>query len=115
MGETVEDSAYRELWEELGLEARAVHLLGTLPHRTEYVLPKKYRTRDFDAQMHTWVVLRYLHERLPDPTKAPHKEFAEVAWRGHWWLTEHAEDFRVPVFKQVAAELDIQLLVLATA
>jgi putative (di)nucleoside polyphosphate hydrolase len=83
-GETPEDAARRELWEETGLLPEAVRLVAPLPDPVPYDLPhdlvaKMWKGR-FRGQMQHWFHMTYDGPDTAIDLDAHHREFSEWRW-----------------------------------
>ncbi|WP_438956568.1 RNA pyrophosphohydrolase [Cognatiyoonia sp.] len=112
-GEKTLDAAYRELWEETGVEARLVTLEAEssrlipydLPH---HLVPKVWKGR-YKGQEQKWFLFRFHGADTDIEIETEHPEFSE--WR--WMLKEELVDSIVPfkreVYEQVLAEFEDKL------
>ena len=112
-GEKTLDAAYRELWEETGVEARLVTLEAEssrlipydLPHP---LVPKVWKGR-YKGQEQKWFLFRFHGADTDIEIETEHPEFSE--WR--WMLKEELVDSIVPfkreVYEQVLAEFEDKL------
>lgn len=112
-GEKTLDAAYRELWEETGVEARLVTLEAessrlipyNLPH---HLVPKVWKGR-YKGQEQKWFLFRFHGADTDIEIETEHPEFSE--WR--WMLKEELVDSIVPfkreVYEQVLAEFEDKL------
>lgn len=95
-------AAYRELEEETGVQAQDVELIFEKPEWTTYILPKEWtRGRRFAGQRQKWFLFRYLHDGIPDLTRAKDKEFEALDWVDADWLVGHVIAFRKPIYEMV--------------
>lgn len=95
-------AAYRELKEETGLEEQDIELIYEKPEWTTYYLPREWtKGRRFVGQKQKWFLFRYLHDGIPDLSKAKDKEFQELDWVDADWLTGHVIAFRKPIYEMV--------------
>ena len=116
-GEAALEAAYRELWEEVGLQADDVELIGKLPIETQYDFPDyliaRHKAEDgpsyvmkYRGQIHEWFVFRLT---APDARihLDLHHEIEFCAWR--WWPAEeiaaHIVEFKRDAYRSAAAAL----------
>jgi putative (di)nucleoside polyphosphate hydrolase len=98
VGEAPLDTAWRELQEETGLDARHVDLVAEFPTWVAYELPERVR-RDGRrlGQVQRWFTFRVKDDAV-EPTP---DEIEFVAWR--WvdaaWLVDHVVDFRREAYR----------------
>jgi putative (di)nucleoside polyphosphate hydrolase len=113
-GEKPEESLYRELYEEIGLAADDVELLGQTQHWLRYRLPTRYQRRHSSplcvGQKQRWFLLRL---RRPDPdfrfdvTGAP--EFDRWRWVDYWEPIREVIYFKRAVYSRALHELGEQV------
>jgi putative (di)nucleoside polyphosphate hydrolase len=109
--ETPEQALYRELWEEIGLRASDVELIGRTRQWLRYEIPKRFlrqpRDRSFRGQKQIWFLLRLRAEegkvRL-DVSAKP--EFDSWCWVEYWTPLEQIIDFKREVYRRALAELE---------
>ena len=109
-GESPEDSMYRELHEEVGLEKDDVELLGSTQDWLSYRLPEKYLRRGSDplciGQKQRWFVLRLVSadDRVQlDQSETP--EFDRWRWVEFWRPVNEVIYFKRRVYAQALHEL----------
>ena len=109
-GETPEQACYRELEEELGLQASHVVLLGTTPDWLHYLLPKHMVRRGNKplciGQKQRWFLLKLTASedqvRL-DASLEP--EFDAWKWVDYWQPVEQVIYFKREVYQQALSTL----------
>ncbi len=108
--EAPQDALYRELMEELGLEASAVSLLASTGSWFRYRVPKRFRRRsghrEFVGQRQKWYLLRFLGQdediRLDHETTP---EFDQWRWVSYWYPLHCIVDFKRRVYGSAMTEL----------
>lgn len=103
--ETPLEAMYRELAEEIGLQAQHVEVLGSTPGWLRYRLPHRYRRRNQKpeciGQKQVWFLLRFLADdsafRL-DATEPA--EFDQFRWVDFWYPPRHVIAFKRPVYRR---------------
>ena len=108
--ETPEQALFRELWEEVGLEARHVEVLGATRGWLRYKLPKWLRRRQAKSlcvgQKQIWYLLRLRgsdDEVRLDMAETP--EFDGWRWVDYWYPLEEVVAFKREVYKRALKEL----------
>ena len=109
-GESPEQSLYRELREEIGLEQDHVELLGQTERWLRYRLPRRYVRRDqlplCIGQKQRWFLLRLARPDVEfrfDVTGEP--EFDRWRWVDYWQPVREVIYFKRPVYVQALQEL----------
>jgi putative (di)nucleoside polyphosphate hydrolase len=98
-GETPEQAAWRELWEETGLTKRDVRLVDQPPHWTVYEWPEDMRSTDRIGQAHRWFFFEPLADDVvPQPDGS---EFTAWRWMPATDLIECVVEFRRGPYAQV--------------
>jgi len=108
--ETPQEAMYRELTEELGLDAKYVEILGVTKDWLSYHLPpnlRRYSSKPLCiGQTQKWFLLKLLGDdnavRL-DHTDSP--EFASWRWVDYWYPLEEVVAFKKEVYKSALEEL----------
>lgn len=108
-GEAPEAALYRELTEEIGLEAGDVQLLGSTRDWIRYRLPAQYRRRSMPlcvGQKQRWFLLRLTgcEDRIRfDTTDTP--EFDRWRWVSYWTPVQEVIYFKRRVYSRALHEL----------
>ncbi|GAB4393576.1 MAG: RNA pyrophosphohydrolase [Gammaproteobacteria bacterium] len=109
--ETPEAAMYRELREEIGLQACDVELIACTYEWLRYRLPTRYMRRGVEpvviGQKQKWFLLRltastraiYLHRHTPP-------EFECWRWVNYWYPVNHVIYFKRKVYRQALRELE---------
>lgn len=108
--EDPETAMYRELWEETGLKAEHVEILGRTRYWLRYRLPERYIRRDSTpiciGQKQIWFILRLLtsetNVRFDCCTKP---EFDNWRWVEYWHPLNDVVHFKRKVYQKAMAEL----------
>ena len=108
-GETVEQAAYRELFEEVGLRPQNVEVVGRTRHWLRYDVPGKLRSRrtTFRGQKQVWFLMRMLvadDQICLDHSDAP--EFDYWQWVDYWLPPRQVVRFKRTVYQQALSELE---------
>jgi putative (di)nucleoside polyphosphate hydrolase len=109
-GEAAEESLFRELREEIGLEQTDVTVLGSTRHWLRYRLPSCYVRRNARplclGQKQRWYLLRLQRDDAPfrfDVTAEP--EFDRWRWVDYWQPIREVIYFKRPVYTRALHEL----------
>jgi putative (di)nucleoside polyphosphate hydrolase len=110
VGESPEDAVYRELYEEVGVKADGVKVLGQTQHWLHYRLPRHMRrsnsTPGFVGQKQKWFLLE-LH--APEETVSfdmgDKPEFDDWRWVSYYYPIGQVVDFKQDVYRQALVEL----------
>jgi putative (di)nucleoside polyphosphate hydrolase len=113
-GESAEDALYRELLEEVGLEADAVELVASTRGWLRYRLPRRYQRKGQTpvcvGQKQKWYLLRML---APDDAiclDRNHKpEFDRWEWVSYWYPLNQVVFFKREVYRRALKELAVPL------
>ncbi len=108
--ESVEQAAYRELQEEIGLEAAEVEVIGKTSHWLRYRLPAKYLRRNrlpmCIGQKQRWFLfaLRSRHARF-NFARTRDPEFDHFRWANYWEPAREVIYFKRAVYVRALTEL----------
>ncbi|MEX5727591.1 putative (di)nucleoside polyphosphate hydrolase [Rhodovulum iodosum] len=108
-GETPEAAALRELWEETGVSADLVEVVGRTSDWVHYDLPpdllgKLWKGR-YRGQKQIWFLMRFLGTDAQINIATEHPEFVEWAWLDPAHLVESIVPFKRDVYAHVVGEL----------
>ena len=108
--ETPEEALYRELYEEVGLEADAVRLVARTRGWLRYRLPERLRRRDssssFIGQKQKWFLLRLLGDDRDVRVSVSEKpEFDAWRWVSYWYPVGQVVAFKQQVYRRALKEL----------
>ncbi len=107
--ETPEDTLYRELYEEVGLEPQHVKLLGKTKRWLTYRLPRKYMRFHSKplciGQKQKWFLLeiRGAEEEI-NFNRVGNPEFDRWKWVDYWYPIGHVIEFKSKVYKHALEE-----------
>jgi putative (di)nucleoside polyphosphate hydrolase len=118
-GETPLQAMYRELEEEIGLQADHVRLLGRTRDWLRYDVPEKWMRRarggelgaalgraGYRGQKQIWFLLRMLGRDCDVKLRASgHPEFDAWRWHDYWVPVDTVIDFKREVYRQALLEL----------
>lgn len=109
--ETIEQALFRELWEEIGLRASDVEVMGRTRDWLRYEIPKRYmrrsRKRSFKGQKQIWFLLRLIgHENRVRLNVGPKPEFDDWRWVEYWTPLEYIIEFKRDVYQRALSELE---------
>ena len=110
--ETPEEALYRELYEEVGLTADHVGVLGRTRDWLYYDIPDEHlarrgQQRTFRGQKQVWFLLRF--RGCEDDVcldKADKPEFDDWRWIDYWVAAEEIIEFKRDVYKKALTELE---------
>ena len=111
-GESPEQAAYRELYEEIGLERHHVKLLSQTRGWLRYRLPSRYIRRHSHpvciGQKQRWFLLELTapasHIRFDCGAKP---EFERWSWVNYWYPVHQIVDFKRDVYRKALKELAV--------
>jgi putative (di)nucleoside polyphosphate hydrolase len=109
--ETLEETMYRELIEEVGLEPESIKILGVTKRWIRYLLPHAMRKHNkiplCIGQKQKWFLLSMLADDDKihlERTSSP--EFCDWRWVDYWYPLEKVIAFKREVYKQALQELE---------
>jgi putative (di)nucleoside polyphosphate hydrolase len=111
--ESARDAAFRELYEEIGLESSDVHLLGATDNWLRYDVPyaaKSHyyrRTRQFRGQKQRWFLFKLVSQESSvrlDISDTP--EFDQWQWVDYWRPLQQIVEFKKSVYRKALTELE---------
>jgi putative (di)nucleoside polyphosphate hydrolase len=110
VGESLEEAAFRELNEEIGLEKSDVELLGHTARWLRYRLPARYVRRNQQplciGQKQRWLLLRLRREPVKfDFGRTDEPEFDECRWVSFWEPVREVIYFKRAVYQRALLEL----------
>lgn len=109
-GESPEDAAYRELYEEVGLQSHQINLVAQTQSWLRYQIPdhlirKRQKPRCI-GQKQRWFLMQLKCSaeeiRFDCGDKA---EFTEWRWVSYWYPTTNVVDFKRAVYRRALREL----------
>lgn len=108
--EDPETAMYRELWEETGLQAEHVELLGRTRYWLRYKLPERYVRKNSSplciGQKQIWFILRLLGDESHVRFDCGHKqEFDNWRWVDYWFPLNDVVYFKRRVYRKAMDEL----------
>lgn len=108
-GETPEQAVFRELMEEVGLEAGHVELIGSTRGWLRYRLPAQFVRRDRNpvciGQKQKWFLLRLTaDESLLRFDRGDKPEFDNWRWVDYWYPLREVVFFKRGVYKRALQE-----------
>ena len=108
--ETPREAMYRELKEELGVNAGDVKLVAELTKWLRYRLPERFQRRDHHSprcigQKQKWFLLKLLgNDSCIKLDESEHPEFDQFQWVDYWFPLKHVIFFKRPVYRRVLEE-----------
>ncbi len=110
VGETPEQSLFRELWEEVGLESHEVEILGSTQDWLSYRLPKRFlryhQKPVVFGQIQKWFLLKITADQKQiklDASGSP--EFEDWQWIDYWRPVKEVISFKRKVYIRALKEL----------
>ncbi|MEX2131683.1 MAG: RNA pyrophosphohydrolase [Pseudohongiellaceae bacterium] len=108
-GETLEQALYRELDEEVGLQADEVQVLHTTRNWLHYNLPENFIRHNMDpvciGQKQRWFLLGLkVEEAKIDLTKSATPEFDDWRWVSYWYPLRQVIEFKRDVYQRTLQE-----------
>lgn len=109
-GETPEQAMYRELEEEVGLQAAHVRILGRTREWLRYDVPEQWVRRDargvYRGQKQIWFLLRLVGRDSDVRLRANEKpEFDAWRWSDYWVPAQSVVEFKREVYHSALTEL----------
>ena len=109
-GETPEQAMFRELEEEVGLQAAHVRILGRTREWLRYDVPAHWTRRDnrglYRGQKQIWFLLRLTGRDCDVSLRASsHPEFDAWRWNEYWVPLELVIEFKRDVYQMALSEL----------
>ena len=109
-GESPERAMYRELFEEVGLEARHVKILGRTRGWLRYDVPDQWIKRDwrgnYRGQKQIWYLLRLVARDCDVHLRASQRpEFDAWRWNDYWVPLDSVIEFKREVYQRALSEL----------
>lgn len=106
--ETLEETMFRELYEEVGLAPEDVEILAVTKRWLYYDLPMNLRRRSRPlciGQKQKWFLLRLLSgdDRVKLDT-GEHPEFNGWRWEEYWYPIDHVIAFKRQIYRKVLQE-----------
>jgi len=113
--EDPEVAMYRELWEETGLRAEHVELIGRTRYWLRYKLPERYMRKNSlplcIGQKQIWFILRMLtHESNVQLDRVDRPEFDHWRWVDFWEPLKGVVYFKQKVYRKALLELGAMLV-----
>ena len=109
-GESPEQAMLRELWEEVGLKAEHVKIVGRTREWLRYDVPEQWIRRElrgnYRGQKQIWFLLRLTGRDCDVCLRATaHPEFDAWRWHDYWVPLETVIEFKRDVYQQALLEL----------
>lgn len=113
--ESPEQAMYRELWEEVGLEASDVKIIATTRGWLRYRLPSRFIRQDNRpvciGQKQKWFLLQMLSDDARVVLTHTHPpEFDGWRWVSYWYPLNQVVSFKREVYRKALTELAPRLL-----
>jgi putative (di)nucleoside polyphosphate hydrolase len=108
--ESVEEALFRELFEEVGLEADHVEILARTDGWLRYRLPRRLRRHNsspgFQGQKQKWFLLRMLgDDAMVQMDSSDKPEFDSWRWVSYWYPLGEVVAFKRDVYRCALKEL----------
>jgi len=108
-GETPEQTMYRELFEEVGLQPEHVKIVASTKHWLRYKLPKRLIRHESKpvciGQKQKWFLLKLTAEESAiDLLHSSHPEFDDWRWVSFWYPVRQVVSFKRDVYRKVMKE-----------
>ncbi|MCL2309347.1 MAG: RNA pyrophosphohydrolase [Proteobacteria bacterium] len=109
--EAPEEAMYRELWEEVGLSAQHVRILGRTRDWLRYHVPKQWVRREwrgnYRGQKQIWYLLRFIGRDSDINLRMTEKpEFDAWRWNDYQVPLDAVIEFKRDVYKSALQELE---------
>ena len=109
-GESAEQTMYRELYEEVGLEKDDVRILGSTQHWYKYRLPQRLIRQNSQplcvGQKQKWFLLQLVSDEAKiDFEATDHPEFDGFIWVNYWYPVRNVVNFNRDVYRSALSEL----------
>ena len=109
MGEKNLDAAYRELFEEVGINKHQVKVIARSKHWYHYDIPKGYKPRpkslkNFSGQKQKWYLLKAKDELKINLSNQIPQEFIDYRWSSYWFALTYVVPFKRDVYRNVLTE-----------
>ena len=109
--ESTDEAAYRELYEELGLDQSHVRLIGKTKNWLKYDIPKQYHSTRYRnkirGQIQKWYLFQFVGDEMDvclDRGSEP--EFNDWTWVDYWVPVERVVSFKRNVYQQALTDLE---------
>ena len=104
-------AAFRELYEEVGIQKDKVKLIKESENWYKYDLPRKYKKNnflwnDFKGQKQKWFLFKLIEEVMIDLNNENNPEFEEFDWVDYWKPLDEIVEFKREIYKKVLFELE---------
>jgi putative (di)nucleoside polyphosphate hydrolase len=108
-GETAEQTMFRELYEEVGLQPEHVKIIASTKHWLKYKLPKRLIRHCSKplciGQKQKWFLLKLVaKESAVDLLHSGHPEFDDWRWVSYWYPVRQVVSFKREVYRKVMKE-----------
>ena len=109
-GESAEETMFRELYEEVGLQRRDVRILGSTRNWLKYRIPNRLIRRDSKplcvGQKQKWFLLKLngSTDKI-DFEATDHPEFDDFLWVSYWYPVRQVVAFKRDVYREALSEL----------
>ncbi|NKB77681.1 MAG: RNA pyrophosphohydrolase [Gammaproteobacteria bacterium] len=112
--ESAKEAAFRELYEEIGLESKDVKLLGNTIDWLHYDVPyatqsrnRRRRQQQFKGQKQRWFLFKLTaKESSVRLDLSDNPEFDHWQWIDYWSPIQHIIDFKKGVYREALSELE---------
>ncbi|MEN9912192.1 MAG: hypothetical protein RI956_636 [Pseudomonadota bacterium] len=109
-GESPEQAMYRELWEEVGLQAEHVKIIGRTHDWLRYRVPEQWVRREwrgsYKGQKQIWFALRFIAKDHAVNLRSTNKpEFDAWRWTNYWIDLDNVIEFKREAYAAALKEL----------